>query len=145
MHVPGPATLLDPSLIQAYRQTDYRVLGPQAMVLRVDVASAALAGLHRALRVACSAFVTAYNPLSQSIDAAINFERQTQLAAELMARGWMAVDAIGEDPTGRWQGEPSFLVPGMSQQEARETGFRYGQNAVVWAGSDATPRLILLR
>jgi hypothetical protein len=138
-------TLLPPSLIQAYRATAYRVLGEHGMVLRIDTPSALLARLHAALGVNCSAFITACNPRSQATDAAINLEWQARLAAELMAGGWVPVDAVGEDPTGRWQGEPSFLVPGMSQQEARETGIRYAQNAVVWSGADAMPRLILLR
>jgi hypothetical protein len=138
-------SLIDPLLIQAYRQAEYRVLGDRAMVLRIDVASAALAGLHRALNVDCSAFITVCNPFSQQTAAAVNRAQQALLAAEMRSRDLQVVDAIGVDPAGHWPDEPGFLVPGMSEQEARQSGARFAQNAVVWSGSDATPRLILLR
>jgi len=128
-----------------YREAEYRVLGDPSIVLRIDVASAALAHLHRALGVDCSAFITACNPGSRTTAAAINLERQALLAQDLASQGLVPVEAVGMDPSGRWAAEPSFLVPGMSQPEAERIGVRYAQNAIAWAGSDALLRLILLR
>lgn len=145
MPLPRVHSQMDPTLIQAYRQAEYRVLGDEPMVLRIDVASAPLAGLHRTLNVDCSAFITAWNPLSQLTPASVNRARHGQLAADMAARGLYAIEAIGVDPAGHWPDEPGYLFPGLSEQDARQTGRRYGQNAVVWAGSEATPRLILLR
>lgn len=145
MPAPSSTSLIDPSLIEAYRQAEYRVLGDRAMVLRIDVASAALAGLHRALNVDCSAFITVCNPFSQQTAVAVNRAHQALFATEMRSRDLQAIVAIGVDPTGHWPDEPGFLVPGMSEQEARQSGARFEQNAVVWSGSDATPRLILLR
>jgi hypothetical protein len=36
-------------------------------------------------------------------------------------------------------------VLGMALDAAQEVGRRYGQNAIVWAGADAVPELVLLR
>jgi hypothetical protein len=145
MPVPSSESAIDPCLIRAYRQAEYRVLGVQAMALHIDRACGDLARLHRALKVDCSAFITAYNPHSLATAAASNAERLARLAAELASRGLEPIDAIGMDPSGTWPGEPSFLAPGMSLTDTREMGVRYRQNAVVWSGSEATPRLILLR
>jgi hypothetical protein len=145
MSASSPATLIDPKRIEAYRQAEYRVLGDPGMVLRIDAVSAALAGLHRALNVDGSALITVCNPFGQATAVEINRARQALLVGELASRDLPAIATIGVDPAGLWPDEPGFLVPGMSQQEARHTGARYAQNAVVWSGADATPRLILLR
>ena len=46
---------------------------------------------------------------------------------------------------GRWPGEPSLLVPGLTEPEARALATRHGQNAFLHARSDAVPRLVLVR
>lgn len=48
----------------------------------------------------------------------------------------------GEDPSGQWPDEPGLLVGGMTLSEARELARRFGQNAMVHAGSDALPGLV---
>nr|WP_218959681.1 DUF3293 domain-containing protein [Cupriavidus sp. IK-TO18] len=131
--------------MQAYRETHYRVLGGTPMTLRVDQASAPLATLHQALGVACSGFITAANPFSQRCDDNANAARQQALAQDLAQMGLRAIEAAGEHPANGWPAEPSFLVPGLSLEGARSLGGKYGQNAVVWSGADAVPRLVLLR
>jgi hypothetical protein len=49
----------------------------------------------------------------------------------------------GEDPS--WLAEASFLVLGLGREEASDLGRKYGQNAIVWVGSDGVPELVLLR
>jgi hypothetical protein len=68
-----------------------------------------------------------------------------RFGAELAAAGYRVVEGAGEDPEGRWPAEPSYLVLGMALDAAQEVGRRYGQNAIVWAGADAVPELVLLR
>ncbi len=121
------------------------MLGAHAMVLHLDVHAASLAALHQALAVDCSVFITAYNPHSQAVDAPANIQHQSELSDVLKARGLVVFQRIGEHPGGKWAGEPSFLVPGIALDEARALGRHFLQNAVVWSGADATPRLILLR
>lgn len=136
---------LDPDLIRAYRETEYRVHGTPGFVLRVDAASAELLALHRRHRVASSAFLTACNPYSRMVDAAENEKRQRALAGALGARGFACLPGIGQHPTGGWPGEDSLLVLGPTLDEAQALGNEFEQNAIVWAGADAVPRLILLR
>ena len=45
---------------------------------------------------------------------------------------------------GEWESEDSFLVLGISLEGAQELGAAYGQNAIVWCGEDAIPKLVLL-
>ena len=139
------ATAIDEATLRAYRETHYRVLGDAPMTLRIDQASTPLAALHRALGVASSAFITAANPFSQRCDDNANARRQQALAQDVVQRGLRAIDALGEHPSNGWPAEPSFLVPGLSLADARMLGAKYGQNAVVWSGEDAVPRLVLLR
>ena len=136
---------IDGDTLRAYEQTHYRVLGDAPATLRIGLPNAALAELHRAFSVDCSAFVTAANPFSALIDAKSNALRQTALADELKREGWRFVEGIGEHPSGRWPGEPSFLILGLPLDAAKQLGTRHGQNAIVWCGANALPQLILLR
>ncbi len=136
---------IDTATLQAYRETHYRVLGEHPMTLRVDEPCAPLAALHRALGVASSAFITAANPFSLRCDDDANAKRQQALARDVAGMGLRAFEATGEHPANGWPAEPSFLVPGLSLEDARALGERYEQNAVVWSGADAVPRLVLLR
>jgi hypothetical protein len=78
-------------------------------------------------------------------DDAINAQRQAALAEELTCRGRRALPGIGQHPTEDWRGEPSYWVPGLAREAAQNLGIQFQQNAIVWAGSDAVPELILLR
>ncbi len=140
-----PHSAIDLDMIQAYEQTDYRVHGSAPLTLRIDTASPALATLHNSLGVDSSAFITACNPFSQLCDDASNAERQAALAADLTQLGLRFDDGIGQHPSNKWLGEPSFLVLGLTLEAAKELGVRHGQNAIVWCGPDAVPRLVLLR
>ena len=104
-----------------------------------------LALLHETWRSRCSAFITACNPLGAIVDDAVNAKHQAALAQELALEGRPAIPGIGQHPTGDWPGEPSYWVPGLAREAAENLGRQVQQNAIVWAGSDAIPELILLR
>jgi hypothetical protein len=57
----------------------------------------------------------------------------------------VVLDGIGQHPDNGWPGEDSLLALGVSLADALLLGRRFGQDAVVWAGADAVPRLMLLR
>jgi len=136
---------IDAATVQAYRETEYRVLGSMPAVLRVGARCAGLEALHRAHGSTCSAFVTACNPSGRIVAEDINARRQRALAAEISRRGLAAIPGIGVHPAGGWPGEPSFLVPGLARQAAGELGRLFEQNALIWSGEDAVPQLLLLR
>ncbi len=136
-------SVLDRHLVELYRKAEYRVdRGP---VLRVDQPSPELAQWHIRQAVDCSAFMTACNPRGQRVDERSNRRLTSQLAAVLAESGRVFVAGTGLDPSGDWPGEASFLVAGLNLPTARSLGRRFDQNAVVWSGPDAVPRLILLR
>ena len=92
-----PDSAIDTGLIQAFRETHYRVHGAEPFTLRVDEPSTALAAAHKRFRTDCSAFITACNPFSEDVGAASNAQRHADLGLEL-ARRSLAVLADPEDP-----------------------------------------------
>ena len=133
------------SSIQAYLDTDYHVHGPTPLTLNIGVANTGLAALHKTHSVKSSAYVTACNPFSQALDDSANGARQAVLARELQQHGLTHIKGIGQHPTNSWPGEQSFLVLGLSREDARMLGARHEQNAIVWCDHDAKPELVLLR
>ncbi len=136
---------LEPSLLRAYLETSYAVFGPRPFPLHVGAVSPELLVEHRAHRLPGSAFVTACNPFSRSLTAAENVARHETLRAELQHRGLRSLEGHGHHPSNGWPPEPSFLVFGLELAAACDLGRRWEQNAIVWAGPDAVPELIVLR
>jgi hypothetical protein len=136
---------LDASLIQAYRETHYRVDGASGLTLLVDEYSPELAALHLKHGVTCSAFITACNPNSVALSEAQNMMRQTDLAVDLQQLGLDCLEVIGQHPHNDWPGEPSYLVFGLAMQAAKTLATRLEQNAFIWSGEDAVPKLVLLK
>ena len=132
--------------IDAYRQAQYRVRGKDGdFDLRIDRPSPDLKALYKSMNVGSAAFLTAYNPLGLARAPDANERAQADLAARLGDAGVTFLYGIGLDPSGIWDGEPSLLAIDVSLPAARLIGEEFGQNAIVWAGTDAIPRLILLR
>lgn len=134
-----------PDLLGAYLETIYRVFSTPPFDLRVGQRSLALADACHRSGVSCCAFVTACNPFSRYVSRTENLRRMEALRRDLSARDFRLIPGLGFHPTGKWPGEASFLVLGLTLRGAREVGENFGQNAVLWAGLDAKPELILLR
>lgn len=136
---------LSPELWAAYHATHYQVgNGAAGFTLRIGVYSPELNALLESAVHDCAAFITACNPYSQLCSAQQNQQLQQSLKRELELGGHDLLEGRGVDPSGAWPGEASLLVPGMGLDAARQTGRRFHQNAIVWAGADAIPRLVLL-
>ncbi len=138
-------SIIDVGTVQAYRETEYRTRGDEPFSLKVGEVCAALAAAHRRNRVDCSAYITACNPFSQILDDEANAERHAALGRELGLRSFASVEGIGQHPSKQWPGEASYLIFGLTLEAAQALGTRLEQNAIVWAGGDAVPELILLR
>jgi hypothetical protein len=139
---------LPAELIEAYRATDYRVgPGSGAMILRIDQYCAALAELYRASNRRCAAFVSAFNPASKPASLQANLEAHALLRAAMDRSKQCAALTEGEavDRSGAWPAEASWFGLGIERRVAIALGREFGQNAIVWAGADAIPRLVLLR
>ncbi len=133
-------------LIASYRAADYRA-GPDsaAITLRIDQYSESLAQLLAASGRQCAVFITACNPGSQPQSLAANRAADARLREELNRHTDQIIEGTGSDPSGTWPPEPSLLALGVDLTTAQVLGRQFGQNAVVWAGADAIPRLMLLR
>ena len=134
------------NLIASYRAADYRAgAGSAAVLLRIDQYSESLAQLLAASGQQCAVFITACNPGSQSCSSEVNQAAHARLREELSRHSKQIIEGTGSDPSGAWPPEQSLLALGVDLATAQALGRQFGQNAVVWAGADAIPRLILLR
>ena len=140
-----PESLIDPATIQAYRETEYHVFGDSPFTIRIDEPNSALADACKRNRAESSAYITACNPNSQTLDDTANAERQNLLRCELVERKLAFIEGVGQHPFNGWPGEASFLIFGLDLEVATEMSRRLEQNAFVWAGSDCMPRLVLLK
>ena len=135
---------MDAELLAAYRRTEYRVDDAgHAFVLRIDVPSAELRRCHELFGVSCSAFLTAWNPRSTPTSREQNDVAMSRLEQALTALGCRWLKGEGVDPKGEWPGEPSLLVFGVDEPAGVALANRFDQNAIVWSGADAIPRLVL--
>jgi hypothetical protein len=133
---------LPADLLRAYRRARYRVLAqPRAFVLKVGRASPPLLALLRARGAECALGITAHNPAGRRPSAAANAAAQSSLRRDLESLGLALLEGVGEDPGGRWPDEPFFLVLGLDRHAGLALARDYGQNAVLFAGADAVPRL----
>ena len=132
--------------IASYRAADYQAgAGSAVVILRINQYSKSLSQLLAASGQQCAAFITAYNPFSQPQNLAANQAVHARLRDELSRHANQVIEGMGSDPSGAWPPEQSFLALGVELDAAEALGRQFGQNAIVWAGADAIPRLILLR
>jgi hypothetical protein len=133
----------DPDLDAAYRATDYRVEdapnGP--FVIRIGETSIEVAEL---LTDECEfdwAYLTACNPGSERLADDENARRTQELRDRLRCRWHHVFDGVSVGRDGGWR-EPSFLVLGMTEDQAIEVARRFGQNAVVVGRMAEPARLV---
>ena len=132
--------------IGAYRATHYRVgTGPEAFTLRIDIPSSPLRRLYENTGHTCGVFITAFNPIGEQQSAHANETAHAGLRECLCALTPHVIEGVGADPAGAWPKEKSYLALGIDNTTARYLGARFCQDAVVWAGPDAIPQLLLLR
>jgi hypothetical protein len=133
--------VLSAELVAAYRATEYRVAAEVPFTLHVDRHSHALATLFRDTGHSRASFMTPDNPFSvPSSERANRFKRA--LLRFLLPES--SLPTVAHDPTERWPDEHGFLVMGWSLRAVKALGITFGQNAVLWMGEDAVPKLVLL-
>lgn len=132
---------LAPQLIAAYETAEYAV---GSVVLQIGKANGALDALLAARGASSAAFVTAANPRSERLSEADNAARLAALEEAVRKLGHSYLRGEGRDATGQWGAEASFLVLGISKQDARSLGRAFGQNALVFVERGHAPQLVLL-
>ena len=134
------------NLISEYCGTDYQIgVGSDSISLRIDQYSEPLAKLLTASKHPWAAIISAYNPCSQLQSNEKNLAAHESLKNYLSRHSYLRIESLNIDPTNRWPTEKSFFVPGLDLDTARSLGQQFNQNAIVWIGNDAIPRLLLLR
>jgi hypothetical protein len=135
--------------IASYRAAHYCIepAGASSVILHIGERSAALAALYSEMGVSSCGFITACNPLGVALRDADNAVATAALCADVRMTGLVLLPGVcreGDRASG-WPGEESVAVFGITRDAACELGQRYQQNAIVWAGADAVPELVLLR
>lgn len=134
------------NLIASYCNANYQIgTGSGPIILRIDQYSEPLARFLAASRQPCGAIISACNPHSQLLGNEANQAAHESLRNFLQRHAHPVIESINTDPAGKWPAEKSFLITGLSLNAARSLGQQLNQNAIVWIGNDAIPRLILLR
>ena len=140
-------TELSRTLVNSYRVAHYRVVITNSIsfILKIKKKSSELLELMQKHNLFTAVYVTAYNSQGKQTEPHINVRAQKALSGDVRRLGLPFLDGFGEDPTGNWKKEPSFLILGISLEDAEALGKKYGQNAIVWMEEDAVPYLIFLR
>lgn len=129
-------------LLSAYRNTRYGVRTPLGEIaLRIDAPSAPLDALLRAAGCQTWVFISADNPGSVA-DTTDNPARRARLLADVEALGlpWFAGRGIADDAL--WPAEESLLVLGLSEDDGKALGRKYGQIAVLAGALGGAARLV---
>ena len=134
------------NLIASYLCANYQIgAGPDSISLRIDQYSEALAKFLISSEQSCAAIISADNPYSLRLRNEKNWDAHESLRNFLICHSYPIIESLNLDPADSWPAEKSFFVPGLDLNTAQTLGQQYDQNAIVWIGNDAIPRLILLR
>ena len=135
---------LDEQLIEAYMNTEYRVLKP-SIIIKIGQNNPLMNELLMDNNVYDYAFITAENPFSRSVSKGENEGSMQKLAQELEKRQLIYLPGIGIHPSGDWPGENSFLVLDLHPDDAIEIGKAFQQNAIVVGQLGEVARLEVIR
>lgn len=138
-------SLISQDLISAYETTNFHVSAEPDFILTVNKHNIELQNFYEEHNVLSAAFITAWNPFSNTLSQAQNIERNSQLQKEFINQGYDFLNGYGQHPLKDWPAEESYLVLRLGLEDAKVIGAKYEQNAIVWCDSDAIPQLILLR
>jgi len=135
------STWLSAELLQAFADTQYIVHHEAPFTMHIGQPCPELKALMDEHNALSAAFITAWNPFSQNLNAKENQFRQDELKVNLNKRGLICIDGIGQHPSNNWPGEVSVLVLGLDLEAAKSLARHYEQHAFVWAPADGVPQL----
>lgn len=128
-------------LINAYNNTEYKVYSP-AIVIKIGIANQELNDLLISVNATTWSYITAFNPFSKILTEPENLKRHEELKVKIGNYKFFEGEGVGEDKT--WKPEISFLIVGISLNEAIEIGKFYEQNAIVVGEINGIPELKML-
>lgn len=131
--------MLDQTLLDAYRQTNYRF---DETLLNIDKTSSKTAFLLQSFAPDGGLFITAWNPLGKELTVEENKQANKKLKSELLRQGLKVIEGYGESPDGKWR-EDSFFAYPINEDASLTLCCAFEQNAVVYITSDGLPILML--
>lgn len=132
---------MDATLIESYTKTEYKIFEPP-ITIKVGQICIGLEELLEEHKQNSWAFISASNPYSKKISEELNMERLDRLKEKLLHYSIYMGAAICQDP--KWNPELSFLVLGISKEEACRLGLLFEQNAVVVGSKGKIAELVVL-
>ena len=134
--------MISEALLQKYRQTDYIIDDDPPLLVHIGEQNDGLRILFASFNVESAAFITAWNPLGRQFTLDENYDRQIELLEDISSQRLNYFVGRGESQTGDWS-EDSYLVLGVSLDDATEIAKRHEQNAFVWIPVSGVPELII--
>jgi len=134
---------IDQRLRDAYLATNYEVkhLGLQ---LRIGVENWHLEEFLIDNNVFSWAFISAWNPFSQSLSAAKNEIRHKKLVDFAKKKKWVFTEGFGVPQNEDWEAEKSLFILDISRDEAILLGKKFDQNAIIFGHLGKAPELFFL-
>jgi hypothetical protein len=133
---------MDNGLLLAYENTSFNVYKPKISI-RIGVINKELDNLLFTNQCETYAFVTAYNPYSALKSHEENRKLNEALFRDLIDEYQLFEgEGVGEDIS--WEPEKSFLVLGITLDDAKAIGVKYSQNAIVFGIIGEKPELLVL-
>lgn len=131
--------MLDTSLLEAYRQTNYCFADTS---LNIDKSCSKAASLLQPFTPNGGLFITAWNPLGKELTVEDNKKANQKLKAELLKQGFNVIDGYGESKDGKWR-EDSFFAYPVNKETSLKLCCDFHQNAVVYVSFKGVPELLL--
>ncbi|WP_025643570.1 MULTISPECIES: DUF3293 domain-containing protein [unclassified Psychrobacter] len=131
--------MLDPSLIEAYHQTDYHF---RDTFFNIGELSSKAASLLQQFAPAGGLFITAWNPLGEELTVEDNQKANQTLKEKLLKLGLNVTDGYGIGKDGKWR-EDSFFTYPIDEETSLKLCCHFSQNAVVYVSSNGVPELLL--
>ncbi len=132
-------------LLEAYSNANYRVFAKPPFTLKINQPSKSLKKLFDKQKENTAAFISPCNPFGILSSHAENLVMESILINLLKRKSKIYFKGVGEDPLKKWPEEQSVFIVNISQDDAITIGRQFKQNAIVWIGPDARPKLIPLR
>ena len=133
---------MNKELFRAYTETDFNVFNP-TITINIGENSDLLNNLLLKHRVEEWAYITPFNPYSKELSEEQNEQRYKELKNKIVNYKYFEGEGVGKDPS--WKPENSFLILGISKENAIEIGNHFEQNAIVYGAINQLPELLVLR
>ncbi len=130
-------------LEQVYLRTAYEVDGPEGkFALRIDQTSPALETVLSKHGKRTWAYLTAYNPGSETRSEEENINQQQQLETDVRSAGYASYLGRGVSDDKSWPPEESLLVLGIDRTVALSLAKSYCQRAILFGEAGGKVQLV---